>query len=149
MDSDESDETAATKAEASASPIAIDASAPAPTLPAAPLTGTHIDGPGDGYRPASYQPSRPSSLRAPKKKDIELVLRSSPPGAIASIDGKAIGTTPTFWHGPADGKAHEYTFTKQGYAMARYRFVSTQSGVIHGSLKALVVGSEDADNKAR
>ncbi len=114
-------------------------------LPPAPLTGTHIDGEGSGYRPASYQ-ARPQPQTQSKGKTIELVLRSTPPGAIASIDGKAIGNTPTYWRGSADGLPHEYTFTKNGYSMARYRFVSTQSGVVHGSLKALVVGSEDRLN---
>jgi hypothetical protein len=125
--------------------IAIDAAPAAtmPVLPEAPLTGTHIDGEGSSYRPAGpqFRGLPPSRNRG---KEIELVLRSTPPGAIASIDGKPIGNTPTFWHGPADGKPHEYTFTKEGYAIARYRFVSTQSGVVHGSLKALVVGVEKA-----
>jgi hypothetical protein len=145
----DSDKAPASQKGAGAATLGFDAAppAPAPTLPAAPLTGTHIDDHDDGYRPAAYQPARPSTLRGPQHKDIELVLRSSPPGAIASIDGRAIGNTPTFWHGAADGKPHEYTFTKKGYSMARYRFVSTQSGVVHGSLKALVVGSEAAANK--
>lgn len=144
MDSGDGDEATSSKESAAAPAIDAAPAAPPPSLPAAPLTGTHIDEHGEGYRPAAYQPARPSTLRRPKNKDIELVLRSSPPGATASIDGKAIGNTPTFWHGPADGKPHEYTFTKKGYAMARYRFVSTQSGVVHGSLKALVEGGETA-----
>jgi hypothetical protein len=112
-------------------------------LPEAPVTGTHIDGDGSDYRPAGYQARPPPQARS-KGKAIELVLRSTPPGAIASIDGKAIGNTPTHWSGRADGQPHEYTFTKKGYSMARYRFVSTQSGVIHGSLKALVTGGDEA-----
>ncbi len=115
-----------------------------PVLPKAPLTGTHMDGDGNGYRPAGYEASRSTAPRLPKARSIELVLRSTPPGAIASIDGKPIGNTPAYWRGFADGQAHEYTFTKQGYSMARYRFVSTQSGVVHGSLKKLVVGSDVA-----
>jgi hypothetical protein len=130
-------------------PIAIDASpAPSEPLQAAPLTGTHIDGDGIGYRPAG-QPLRAQPQTRNKGNAIELVLRSTPPGAIASIDGKPIGNTPTFWRGAADGKPHEYTFTKRGYSMARYRFVSTQSGVVHGSLKALVEGVEKADPAAQ
>ena len=104
--------------------------------------GTHIDGDGIGYRPAG-QPERAGPSPRNKKKAIDLVLRSSPPGAIAAIDGKPIGSTPTFWSGAADGRPHEYTFTKKGYSMARYRFVSTQSGVVHGSLKALVENVTD------
>lgn len=125
-------------------PIQIDATSATPIapLPSAPLMGTHLDGDGVGYSPAG-QPERAMPSRN-KKKAIELMLRSTPPGAIASIDGKPIGNTPTFWSGAADGRPHEYTFTKKGYAMARYRFVSTQSGVVHGSLKALVESVEEA-----
>ena len=98
-----------------------------------PLTGTHLDSTSTEYQP------RPGwQSQSARGKRIQLVLRSSPPGAVASIDGKSIGTTPSFWSGPADDQSHEYTFTKEGYAMARYRFVATQSGVVHGTLKPLV-----------
>lgn len=116
-------------------------SPPDTPVPSAPLTGTHLDGASTAYRPATYPPT--AHRRPPAKgKTIELVLRSTPPGATASIDGKPIGSTPTFWRGVADGQPHEYTFTKKGYSMARYRFVATQSGVVHGSLAALVISNE-------
>jgi hypothetical protein len=114
-------------------------------LPEAPLTGTHLDSAVSTYRPsAAYQP-RPPLPRKATGKTIELVLRSTPSGAIASIDGKAIGSTPTFWQGIADGHPHEYTFTKEGYSMARYRFVAIQSGVVHSSLSALVINDESEE----
>ena len=144
MDRGESDETVSPTDKAAQPAIDAASPVPPPVLPAAPLTGTHIDGDGNGYRPAGYASTRPTPQRNPKAKAIELVLRSTPPGAIASIDGKPIGNTPTYWHGFADGQPHEYTFTKKGYSMARYRFVSTQSGVVHGSLSRLVVGSDEA-----
>ncbi len=107
--------------------------APLPSPPAAPL-GTHLDGTGAQYNPSAGHAQRLNLA----KKTIELTLRSSPPGAIASIDGKRIGITPTFWSGQAGHQSHDFTFVKAGYAMARYRFVATKSGIVHGSLTPLV-----------
>ena len=101
-----------------------------------PPTGAHLDGTDTEYRPRNYRPATRDG------KSIELFLRSTPPGASASIDGKAMGITPTFWSGTADGQSHEFTFVKAGYAMARYRFVATQNGVVHGTLKPLVKASK-------
>lgn len=98
--------------------------------PVKPL-GAHLDGTDTEYRPRDYQPNTRDG------KPIELFLRSTPPGASAAMDGKAIGITPTFWSGIADRQSHEFTFVKAGYAMARYRFVATQNGVVHGTLKPL------------
>ncbi len=120
---------------------AIDAAIAEPeaaAITAAP-SGTHLDGDATGYQPRSYLPQ--TSPRA-KDKTIELVLRSSPPGATASIDGKAVGVTPTFWSGKADQRSHEFTFVKEGFSMARYRFVATHSGIVHGSLEALQKNEE-------
>jgi hypothetical protein len=141
----DADKTAAIAEAPTEPPIDAGTELPEP-IPAAPLTGTHLDSASSTYQPSqpsNYQPRLPLPRKA-KGKTIELVLRSTPPGSIASIDGKAIGPTPTFWRGPADGQAHEYTFTKEGYSMARYRFVATQSGVVHGSLSALVVTPHSA-----
>jgi hypothetical protein len=129
---------------AQAQPIAAmpaDAGAPAvppPTaITTAPTAGTHLDG-ALGYQPRGHVP------KAAKGKTIELVLRSSPPGATASIDGREIGVTPTFWSGAADRRAHEFTFVKVGHTMARYRFVATHSGVVHGNLAKLQTNEEAA-----
>jgi hypothetical protein len=65
---------------------------------------------------------------------IQVTLRSSPPGAMAAVDGTAVGTTPAYWAGDADGREHEFTFDLRGYALARYRFVPITSGVIHARL---------------
>ena len=112
-----------------------DASVVAEPLPSAitvaPSVGTHLDGDATGYRPRGFQPKQE------KGKTIELVLRSTPPGATASIDGRSIGVTPTFWSGRADQQAHEFTFVKDGHVMARYRVVATHSGVVHGTLSPL------------
>lgn len=108
-------------------PAAAPAKEPTPVRP----LGAHLDGTDTEYRPRDYRPSTRDG------KTIELFLRSTPPGASAAMDGKAMGITPTFWSGVADGQSHEFTFVKAGYAMARYRFVATQNGVVHGTLKPL------------
>lgn len=107
---------------------------------AAPETGTHLDDVNTDYQPVLSNPFAPVAepRRESKRRSIELVLRSSPPGARASVDGKYVGITPTYWSGKADGKRHEFTFVKEQFRMARYRFVSTQSGVVHGTLVPLI-----------
>ncbi len=66
---------------------------------------------------------------------IDITLRSSPPGATASVDGVVVGATPAYWSGTADGHEHEFTFVAPGHAVARYRFVPITSGVIHARLE--------------
>lgn len=93
--------------------------------------GFHLD--------ADPEPSRPHiEPRRREAQPIDLVLRSTPSGATASIDGKAVGKTPAYWQGTADGRPRDVTFALPGYAVARYRFVPVRSGVVHGSLRRLV-----------
>ena len=68
---------------------------------------------------------------------IEVTLRSTPPGAIAAVDGTPVGPTPAFWGGDADGHEHEFTFELRGFALARYRFVPITSGVVHARLEPI------------
>jgi hypothetical protein len=91
----------------------------------------HLDGADIEYEAARRDP------RPQKGRPIELVLRSTPPGAIAAIDGIPIGPTPNIWQGSTDGKPREFTFVLPGYAIARYRFIPMQSGVVHGTLGRL------------
>jgi hypothetical protein len=77
---------------------------------------------------------RPGSP-APQRRHLELTLRSTPAGAIAAVDGLVIGPTPTFWTGKVTGRPREFTFALDGYALARYRFVPVQDGVVHATLK--------------
>jgi hypothetical protein len=67
-------------------------------------------------------------------RDIEITLRSTPPGARVSVDGAPLGNTPAFCPCKADGREHEFLFTLPGHAIARYRFVPVSSGVIHARL---------------
>lgn len=91
----------------------------------------HLDGADIEYE-GGRRDARPR-----KGRPIELVLRSTPPGAIAAIDGVAIGPTPAVWQGSTDGTPREFTFVLPGYAIARYRFIPMQSGVVHGTLGRL------------
>lgn len=88
----------------------------------------HLDDYGT-FRPVQTQP-----LPGRERRAIDVTLRSSPPGAIAAVDGSPIGPTPAFWSGYADGREHEFVFTLPKYAIARYRFVPVSSGVIHARL---------------
>ena len=83
-----------------------------------------------------YEAAR-RDVRPHKGRLIELVLRSTPSGAIAAMDGVPIGPTPAVWQGETDGRPREFTFVLPGYAIARYRFIPMQSGVVHGTLGRL------------
>lgn len=91
----------------------------------------HLDGADIEYEAARRE------VRPHKGRPIELVLRSTPPGAVAAIDGMPIGPTPTVWQGATDGRPREFTFVLPGYAIARYKFIPMQSGVVHGTLGRL------------
>jgi hypothetical protein len=99
--------------------------------------GFHLDDPTVEYA-VDREPSRH------KGRALELLLRSTPPGAVAAVDGEAIGPTPTLWAGESDGRAREFTFVLPGYATARYRFVPTHPGVVHGTLERLKLDDLDA-----
>lgn len=103
----------------------------ASAVPAAGAGEFHLDDPEVDYDPMR----RPTAGR--KARALELVLRSTPPGAVAAVDGVTVGPTPALWEGSGDGRAREFTFVLPGYAIARYRFVPTQSGVVHGTLGRL------------
>jgi len=89
------------------------------------------------------RPMQPSTLQPPHAGHaIDVMLRSSPPGATASVDGVVVGTTPAYWYGSADGREHEFTFVLPGHAVARYRFVPVSNGFIHARLVAVSDKSE-------
>jgi hypothetical protein len=91
-----------------------------------PASGMHLDD-------DMPNPVRPRQARQPGKL-VDITLRSSPPGAIAAVDGQQIGRTPTY--APVtSGIEHEFTFVLEGYAVARYRFVPIQSGVVHATME--------------
>jgi len=75
---------------------------------------------------------------------IDVILRSTPNGAEAAVDGIPLGPTPAYWNGTADGHEHEFTFVLPGHAVARYRFVPITSGVIHARLERIPSDEIDA-----
>ncbi len=93
-----------------------------------PSSGMHLDDDGPNHPVARKPQTHPGH-------PIDITLRSTPPGAMAAVDGIQIGTTPTYWAGEANGREHEFTFVLEGHATARYRFVPITSGVIHGRLE--------------
>lgn len=107
----------------------------APVGPAVDPSTMHID---------EDSPTRPIVTPTGNRqaRDIEITLRSSPPGARVSVDGTALGNTPAFCNCKADGREHEFLFTLPGHALARYRFVPVQSGVLHARLDPI---AEDID----
>jgi hypothetical protein len=103
-------------------------------------SAVHIDNHG------SYRPPQPLPLPGRDRRAIDVTLRSSPPGAMAAVDGTPIGPTPAFWSGYADGREHQFVFTLPGHAIARYRFVPVSSGVIHARLEPII---EERDPSVR
>jgi hypothetical protein len=78
-----------------------------------------------------------------QSRPVDIMLRSSPNGALAAVDGVPIGVTPVTWFGETFGVDVEFTFRKQGYATATYRFVPVQSGVVHARLDAALDPNTD------
>lgn len=116
-------------------PVYVDAGAGATAEPTfAPSTEFHLDEP-----PAARPGMR---IAARDRKPGQLLLRSTPTGAIAAVDGVRIGATPVLWEGVLDGQTHEFTFVMAGHALARYRFVPVTSGIVHGTLVKL---TDDSD----
>src|SRR5262249_32299668 len=71
-------------------------------------------------------------------RTLEILLRSTPSGATVAVDGVIVGQTPSYWEGEFTGREREFTFVMPGSAMARYRFVPTSNGVVHGRLVKIV-----------
>lgn len=92
--------------------------------------------------PAALELPSPALERRPSpqrdREVIDIALRSTPAGAIAAVDGRIIGRTPTHWRGYADGREREFTFVLDDHALARYRFVPIKSGVVHGTLRPIL-----------
>lgn len=95
---------------------------------------------------------KPTESNAPRRERerprLKLSLRSTPPGAKALVDGRPVGSTPLIHELEDDGRAHEFTFVLEGYAMERYKFPPIQDGVIHAKLKP-IPASADAGATAR
>lgn len=96
-----------------------------------PSSGLHLDDDTPGAR-------RPTGAAVHTHRTLEILLRSTPPGATVAVDGVIVGQTPGYWEGDFTGREREFTFVMPGYAMARYRFVPTTNGVVHGRLTKII-----------
>jgi hypothetical protein len=88
--------------------------------------------------PAPAPTARPSRRKPRSTRPIDILLKSTPAYAMAAVDGVQVGRTPSYWSGEADGEEHEFTFVLDGHAVARYRFIPIQSGVVHARLYPVV-----------
>ena len=102
-----------------------------------PASGYHLDDAEGGTA------ARRTERTAPRERRVlQLMLKSTPSGALAAVDGKVLGRTPLFWEGEFTGREREFTFVLPGYTMARYRFVPIKDGFVHGRLEKV---STDGD----
>ena len=81
--------------------------------------------------------AEPVTPRARSRRLLEILLRSTPAGATAYVDGRPVGVTPTYWEGEFTGRARDFTFVLPGY-FARYKFVPIQNGIVHARLSPVL-----------
>ena len=103
-----------------------------------PASGMHLDEDDPTAAPTPGAYPRPRNRRT-----LEILLRSTPPGATAVVDGQTIGKTPILWEGEFTGREREFTFVLRGHSLGRYRFVPIQSGIVHAKLRS-IIGEDDA-----
>jgi hypothetical protein len=88
--------------------------------------------------PLVVVPDAPSpGTRTRERRVIQIMLASSPSGAVAKVDGAVVGKTPTYWEGDFTGRERVFTFEIPGYTTAMYRFVPIQNGFVHGKLEKI------------
>lgn len=121
-----------------------DSGAPPPPVTSAPGDAGNVPSLGP-YEPAGTQdvgkrPNKPRTART-----IDIVLRSSPPGAGVYVGAEYVGTTPTIWSGEPASEPVEFLFVKPHHAPARYKFIPITSGLVHGRLEPLAVNSVDGN----
>jgi hypothetical protein len=114
---------------------------PAPTPPPPPADAATIDGittvgTPDPNAHLDEDPTGPVAARPTNKRpgrQIEILLRSSPPNSTVYVDGLEVGRTPTYWIGET-GAEHEFTFSLPRHALARYKFFPITTGTLHARL---------------
>jgi hypothetical protein len=92
----------------------------------------------------SEVPRPPWVPRANRTRPIDVLLKSTPPGAYAYVDGYSLGKTPTQWLGENDGREHVFEFTYANHVTAHYQFIPITNGVVHARLEPLGAGVLDA-----
>lgn len=99
-----------------------------------PAAGLHLD---DG-EPTAGRSTGPATR---SRRTLEILLRSTPSGALVFVDGQALGRTPTYWEGEFTGREREFAFVLPGHVNGRYRFVPITNGIVHARLDPLAPGS--------
>ena len=94
-----------------------------------PASGFALD-PDPGTDPT--RPARPPRSTR-ERRSVQILLRSTPVGALAQVDGQLVGKTPQLWEGDG-GRAHTFTFSLTGHTPTRYEFVTLTDGVVHSRL---------------
>ena len=124
--------------------LTVDAGA-TPPPPAPGITTTPRYDPRDGFHldPDPVSPTAQGGASRRARPVVSLLLRSTPVGAIAAVDGQNLGPTPVLWEGES-GRAHDFTFRLPGHALARYKFVPITSGVVHGTLVRVTYEAAEA-----
>jgi hypothetical protein len=109
--------------------------APVEAVDAGGVTQLPAFDPNNGFHLDDAPVARPGGRLPPREKKVaQIILRSTPSGAMAAVDGVRLGPTPVLWEGWLDGQPHEFTFVMAGHALARYRFVPITGGIVHGTL---------------
>ncbi len=121
--------------DAGVAPAPSDAAAPTIVPGYDPASGYHLD---EDTAPVVRRPEPGSRIQ----RTLQLMLVSTPTGAIAAVDGKVIGRTPVYWEGPFTGQEREFTFVLPGYTIGRYRFVPLQGGFVHGTLRRVTIDGD-------
>src|SRR5205085_914810 len=65
-----------------------------------------------------FSPTRHYDRGPHARRTLEIMLRSSPSGADAAVDGELVGKTPVLWEGEFTGREREFTFTLPGHGVA-------------------------------
>jgi hypothetical protein len=101
--------------------------------------------------PASSQPSSVATLSTssqpmhPVLPKYHVTLRSTPGGALVTVDGHAVGSTPAISDVEADGKLHDFAFTLPGYEPWKVKFSPIKDGVVHATMKQIVTADAGSD----
>ncbi len=91
--------------------------------------------PPDAAAPVAAKPE------APPPKMLHLVVKSTPSGADAMVDGKGVGKTPANFDLVDDGHEHEFSFEKDGFKPAKYRVTPVRDGLVaHVQLQPVHAG---------
>ena len=103
------------------------------TSPSLPTAAREI--PDATPAPAVVPAEPPAPPRPIDRRKLQLILRSTPTGAIVAVDGRHVGITPTSLQLPDDGALHEFSFALAGHSPWKVRFAPIKDGVIHGHLR--------------